>query len=100
MSRVDELVSLLASQDAPSRSSDERFHIVMTALSRNPVRNSPSSSPASWTPEDRRVSVKLTTNAKKGVIAVEASDGIPFAEFITTQLDALYAAFRASRPSK
>ncbi|MDI7865021.1 plasmid partitioning protein RepB [Rhizobiaceae bacterium n13] len=99
---LDVLLTMLLSEDMRKRTSEERFQAVVDSLAKQPEK-SPLVVPkdtalATWAPGDGTVSVTFKKSAKKGVIAIEAPEGPMFAEFITSQLESLYEAFRKSKP--
>ena len=94
--RLEPVLAMLSAGPMAARTSEERFQAVVDSLSRHTGRAARSRTPATWVPSDGAVSVTFKKSAKKGVIAVEASDGPQFAEFITNQLESLYKAFRES----
>lgn len=91
------ILKLLASDEARAKSSEERFQLAANELFKKDLKTSTRQNDRSaeaWFPTDRSVSVKLTKTTKRATIAVEAKDGPEFAEFITSQLESLYEAFR------
>lgn len=98
------ILTLVGSDEARSKTSDERFQMavdeVLKKAAKSPDKAQVAANAEAWAPTDKSVSVKLTTTAKRATIAVEAKDGPRFAEFITTQLESLYEAFRKSEKSE
>lgn len=101
--KTSTILKLLGSEDARSKTSDERFQMAVDEALKKAAKTADaeqgSDKAEAWAPTDKSVSVKLTKTAKRATIAVEAKDGPRFAEFITTQLESLYEAFRKSEKS-
>lgn len=92
---------LISSRDFKVATSDDRLEILARNLSGKltdkeaaPAERAPTKS---WAPNDKLVSVRLKTTAKKATVTLESADGPLFAEFITGRLDDLYEAFRKSK---
>lgn len=81
-----------------AREKDDGFNVLLGHLKavNKPKKARTASTPKAWAPIDKSVSVSVTKTPKKALIAVEAADGLRFADFITGQLDSLYEAFRTS----
>lgn len=96
--KVSELVAMLLTEESRSLTSDGRFQLIFESLTKKqskPSKNVSRRSPMkTWAPEDKSVSVSVKRTQKKATIALEAADGLRFADFITGELDALYEAFR------
>ncbi len=92
-------VAFVATEDfATAQANDEGFSALLTVLksSKAPKKTKVSATPNVWAADDRSVCVSVKKTPKKALIAVEATDGPRFADFITGQLDSLYEAFRRS----
>ncbi|GAA2884634.1 ParB family chromosome partitioning protein [Aminobacter niigataensis] len=81
---------------AAAQANDEAFNFLLNFLksSKRSKKAKTAAKPNVWAPDDNLVCVSVNKTPKKAVIAVEAADGIRFADFITGQLDSLYEAFR------
>lgn len=99
-SKTAAILKVLETEEARAKTSDERFQIAFAEAFKKPVTTADQAQKATaaeaWAPSDKSVSVKLTKTAKRATIALEAKDGQRFAEYITTQLESLYEAFRNS----
>lgn len=83
---------------ATAQANDEGFNVLLNFLkpAKAPKKARASAAPNVWAADDRSVCVSVKKTQKKALIAVEATDGSRFADFITGQLDSLYEAFRRS----
>lgn len=83
---------------AAGQANDEGFNSLLSFLksSKMPKKARTAAKPNDWAPDDKSVRVSVSKTPKKALIAVEATDGLRFADFITGQLDSLYEAFRQS----
>lgn len=93
--------TLLSHTDFKSLSSDERFLKILSKLtSRQKAQAQPTQKPKNlsnstqWNAIDRAVNVSVKRSQKKTTLSIEAADSTKFADFITNQLDELYAAFK------
>ncbi|PTM88384.1 plasmid partitioning protein RepB [Mycoplana dimorpha] len=97
---VEHLLAILSTEAMLSSSYEDRFQAVLDELSkRTDVARKvapKAADPIAWVPRDGAVSVTFKKSTKKGVIAVEASDGPRFAAFIHSQIESLYEAFKKS----
>lgn len=101
--KIAAILKVLEADDARAKTSDERFQIALNEALKKTVATADQDQKATkaepWAPHDKSVSVKLTKTAKRATIALEAKDGPRFAEYITSQLESLYQAFRESEKS-
>lgn len=93
--------ALLSHTDFKALSSDERFLKILSKLtSRQRAQAQPTQKPKNlsnstqWNAIDRTVNVSVKRSQKKTTLSIEAADSTKFADFITNQLDELYAAFK------
>lgn len=98
---VQAIETLLSHTDFKSLSSDERFLKILSKLtSRQKAQAQPTQKPKNlsnstqWNAIDRAVNVSVKRSQKKTTLSIEAADSTKFADFITNQLDELYAAFK------
>ncbi|MFH1345906.1 MAG: plasmid partitioning protein RepB [Pseudomonadota bacterium] len=74
--------------------STERFETVFKALTSKPVGNGTA---ASWAPPDRSVSVSTKQGERALMVTFRSKDGKSFGEWVLSNLDSLYEAFRKSK---
>ncbi len=94
------LRDILASTDLGGLDGDARFAFVMDALTRKKsVGIAPPQRREKWTPQDRAVSADIRTDGNSYTLAFKgknarARESVGFGEFVTRNLDDLYAAYR------
>lgn len=95
---IERLRIELGSVDLDGLDSDARFNLVFDLLKRKKtagvVRQTKQSR---WGAQDRSVIADIRTDGKKYTLALKAKDAVDFGDYLTSQLDALYAAFRDSQ---
>ncbi|MBB5703666.1 ParB family chromosome partitioning protein [Ochrobactrum daejeonense] len=93
---VDEL---LASQAFGSASSGERFEQLYGYLKggkqKKPVTKAASRPGTNWTAADKSVSAVIKQNGKSATLALGAANGPRFADWLSRNLDKLYASFQS-----
>ncbi|WCA73075.1 plasmid partitioning protein RepB (plasmid) [Agrobacterium tumefaciens] len=105
-SKISTILEFLKSEEALAATSDERFQLAFSqAINKRGKAAESSSTQAvgfTWSPVDNSetVRVQFSQTAKKGVLSVEAKDGPQFAEYISSQLESLYVAFRRSEKER
>ncbi|MGU3575605.1 plasmid partitioning protein RepB [Brucellaceae bacterium C25G] len=99
---ADQMIeSLLSSPDFISLGSDERFLKLLSKLhTKQKTNTTPTQSAKThsnnsrWAAIDKTINVSVKKSPKKTTLSIEAADSTKFADFITNQLDELYAAFK------
>lgn len=93
--------ALISHSDFKTLSSDERFLKLLSKLiARQKTQEQPAqkaknlSNSTRWNAIDKAVNVSVKRSLKKTTLSIEAADSTKFADFITNQLDDLYAAFK------
>ncbi|NWJ27461.1 plasmid partitioning protein RepB [Rhizobium sp. RM] len=104
-SKVSTILEILKSEEALAATSEDRFQLAFVEAFKKPGKTAANVSAQvnsfAWSPaSDNAVRVQFSQTAKKGVLSVEAKDGPKFAEYISSQLESLYAAFRRSEKEK
>jgi ParB family chromosome partitioning protein len=97
--KLDLANQILSDPETRQLESNERFERLFAALNAKgrPVRKATTASEKrSWAAEDKSVSVTLKRSGRKATIALGSADGGRFGEWITSNLDSLYEAFRKS----
>lgn len=91
--------TVIAKLDLSGLRSDERFQRVYETFSK---RNAPGTKPEVrvWKPADNLVRVTVKQSSKASTISLGAQNAAPFAEWITDNLDGLYADFQRSIESE
>lgn len=104
--KTSAILEILESEGALAATSDERFQLAFSEASKKQGKVAESGSTHAvgfaWSPADNSeaVRVQFSQTAKKGVLSVEAKDGPKFAEYISSQLESLYVAFRRSEKER
>lgn len=105
-SKISAILEILKTEEALAATSDERFQLAFSEAFKKRDRAAESASASSvrfaWSPADSSESVRVqfSQTAKKGLLSVEAKDGPRFAEYISSQLESLYVAFRRSEKER
>lgn len=93
--------TLLLQPDFKALGSDERFlkllgklHNRQKATAQSTQNSKNLSNSTQWSAIDRAVKISVKRSQKKTTLSIEAADSTQFADFITNQLDDLYAAFK------
>lgn len=92
-----ELFALLSADNASNISSNERFQMVVSFLSKKPDKHNRAPFVKAWAPIDKSVSVTLRKTAKKATVTLEAVDGLRFADWISENIEGIYESFRESK---
>jgi ParB family transcriptional regulator, chromosome partitioning protein len=97
--KLDYLRKVLAATDLGGINGDARFAFVIDALTRTkPIGSLREPQRSKWTPRDRAlakaVSADIRNDGKNFTLALKSVDAVGFGEYIETQLDDLYAAYR------
>lgn len=87
--------SLVLKTDFKKLSSIDRFERVIKELRRKPTKKEKDAS--AWAPDDKSVSVIVKSRPKGVAIEITKTEAKPFAEWISSNLDSLYEAFRKSK---
>ncbi len=92
---LEALREVLAKTDLSGLNGDARFAFVMDALvRRKPVAIARPAKEEKWAPRDKAVSAHIRNDGKNYTLALKARDAVGFGEFISANLDELYAAYR------
>lgn len=90
-----QLIATDAFKNAPSATRFEQLYAYLKgAGQKKPVTKSASRAGTTWTPEDKSVNVVVKQTGKTATLALGAANGQRFAEWISRNLDTLYASFR------
>ena len=92
---LERLREVLAATDLAGLNGDARFAFVIDALTRRKVvGHARSPKKSKWVPKDKAVSAEMRNDGKNYTLALKAKDAVGFGEFISDNLDDLYAAYR------
>jgi ParB family chromosome partitioning protein len=83
---------VLASTEFASLVSDERFDLIVKALS-SKASVGRRENGKTWSSSDDAVSVTVKSNAKKAVVTYEATNGPGFADYVVGRMESLYRDF-------
>lgn len=97
---ADRAGGLLGLPEFISADSDQRLALLTRHLEGDPAKaksDKPKSQPQPWAPEDKSVSVTAKPRPNGFSLDLAQKDAKPFGEWISSNLDSLYQAFRASK---
>ena len=90
-----ELIATVAFKNAQSSARFEQLYgYLKGAGQKKPVTKASARAGTTWTPEDKSVNVVVKQTGKTATLALGAANGQRFADWISRNLDTLYASFR------
>jgi ParB family transcriptional regulator, chromosome partitioning protein len=95
---LERLRASIAEMDFAGLDSNARFALVYDILKRKKISGAfREPKRVQWGASDRKVTADIRSDGKKYTLALKAKDAVGFGDYITANLDALYAAFRKSK---
>lgn len=91
---------IIASSDFMAADSVGRFNVLATHLKtvrRSTRKQGTSAQPLAWTAHDQRVAARYRNTGKTFSLSLTANDAGAFGEYISSNLEALYRAFREAK---
>lgn len=95
---TEEARELAQSSSFQEASSPERFELLYTALKgsqqKRPVTKSASKAGSAWVAPDKSVNISFKQTSRTATMAISSANGPRFAQWISRNLDTLYASFK------
>lgn len=95
---LERLRASIAEMDFAGLDSNARFALVYDILKRKKISGAfREPKRVQWGASDRKVTADIRSDGKKYTLALKAKDAVGFGDYITANLDTLYAAFRKTK---
>lgn len=98
--KISAILKILATEEAQGKTSDERFQLAADEISKKVAKASGEAHKApaadAWAPENKAVIIASKSKSKGYSLEFTEKEAKPFGEFVRSQLDDLYEAFRKS----